>query len=361
MLTKNQLLKIKLMAEGMKITEEAKRVMSNNGDLPLSLFEYATTDGVPLKFKSDDIFINAPFAENFCKKSKITLDFDGKEFFLKDEGNVTFVEPIPLPSYFNKKNEKGELYSWFAMTHTDRVRISPIAGCSFACKFCDSSLTFKYQKKDIKDLIESIEVAIKDPVLPAKHVLISGGTPFPQDYPYMDEVYEKVTKAFDIPVDIMMVPRPDIKYVDKLHSWGVHELSINLEIFNEKLSSDMIVGKYSVGRSHYVKFLERAVKVFGKNNVRSLLLVGLEPVKDTLGGIELLASIGVSPVLSPFRPSLKTPLKDFPPPSIETLKIAWEEGSKIAKKYDIKLGPRCIPCHHNTLSFSDKSNFYYYS
>lgn len=349
------------MAEGMKITKKASRAITKNGKLPLSLFEYATTDGIPLKFKKEDIFINSPFAEDFCKKSKLVLDFNGKEFFIKDSGKLTLVEPIPLPSYFNKKNKNGVLYSWFAMTHTDRVRISPIAGCSFACKFCDSSRTLKYQKKNVNDLIESIEVAIKDPVLPAKHILISGGTPFPQDWSYMDEVYEKITKTFNIPVDIMMVPRPDIKYIDKLYSWGVHELSINLEIFNESIAKKMIVGKNAVGRGHYIKFLKRAVKVFGKNNVRSLLLVGLEPIKDTLKGVKLLAKIGVSPILSPFRPSLNTPLKNSAPPSSETLKTVWEESFKITKKYGVKLGTKCIPCHHNTLSFPDGSKFYYYS
>lgn len=361
MITKNQLLKIRLLVEGMKITEEAKKVLSNNGKLPISLFEYVTTGGIPLKIKNDDIFVNAHFGESFCKKAKLTLDFNGSEFFIIDNKKRTYVEPLPIPSYLKKKNKKGKPYTSFVMTNTDRVRVSPIQGCSFACKFCDLPRSYRYQKKDINELIEATKVAIEDPVLPGKHILISGGTPLPRDWKYMDDVYEKITKKFNLKVDIMMAPRPNLEYVDKLYSWGVNRIYANLELFNKKISSEMITGKYKLGRETYLKFLERAVEIFGKSNAYSILLIGLEPVKDTLKGVELLAAMGVSPVLSPFIPSPITPLKDVPPPSTKTLKSAWEESLKIVKKYGVKLGPSCIPCHHNSLSFADKSSFYHYS
>jgi hypothetical protein len=42
-----------------------------------------------------------------------------------------------------------------------------------------------------------------------------------------------------------------------------------------------------------VKALEHAAKVFGKGNVRSNIVAGLEPKSSTLEGVEYLASIGV--------------------------------------------------------------------
>jgi len=354
MLSKLELIKIDLMTHGMHISERAKQNLTRQGKVPLSLFEYATTSGIPLKFKNSDIYVNSPFAEDFCKDTKWQLDYDEKEFFIRNNSEEIIVEAIPLPSYFNTP------WSRFTMTHIDRVRISPIMGCSFACQFCDFSRTHKYQKEKVDDLIKSIQIAINDPVLPARHILISGGNPEPEDEPYMDEVYEKITKTFDVPVDIMMVPRRDVNYVDKLYSWGVNELSINLEIFNPQIAQKIIVGKNKLGREEYFKFLERAVAVYGKNNVRSILLVGLEPIEDTLKGVEALAQRGVSPVLSPFRPSPKTPLAHLSPPTSHQLAEVYEKSKEIAGKYGIKLGPKCIPCHHNTLTFPDGSSFYKY-
>ena len=35
--------------------------------------------------------------------------------------------------------------------------------------------------------------------------------------------------------------------------------------------------------------------------------------------------------------------------------------ANIVERYGVKLGPRCIPCQHNTLTFPDDSGAYYYS
>jgi hypothetical protein len=62
-LKKEELLKIELMANGMKVSENAKNELSSGGQIPLSLFEYAATSGIPLRFSGTDIFVNTPFAE----------------------------------------------------------------------------------------------------------------------------------------------------------------------------------------------------------------------------------------------------------------------------------------------------------
>lgn len=361
MLNKKERLKIELLANGIKISKTAREKLSKNGQIPLSLFEYATTSGIPLIISSNsrererDIYVNAPFAEDFCQETDWTLDSRKGDFFVSRKSEEHQVIPIPLPNYFSTE------WSRFAMSHTDRVRISPIAGCSFSCQFCDLSRTHKYQKKSIEDLIESIRVALSDSVLPARHILISGGNPKPEDECYMDEVYERTAKAFSFPVDIMMVPRKDIAYVDRLYSWGVNELSINLELFNQKIADRMIAGKNRIGQKGYFRFLERAVEIYSRNRVRSILLVGLEPIEDTLKGVEALAEIGVSPVLSPFRPSPKTPLAHLSPPTAKQLIEVYEKSREITERYGIKLGPSCIPCQHNTLTFPDGSDFYKYS
>ena len=177
----------------------------------------------------------------------------------------------------------------------------------------------------------------------------------------MDEVYKEVARAVEMPVDVMMVARPNVDCVDKLRSWGMNELSIKLELWNEQIAREMMVGKNHVGREHDLRFLERAVGVFGRGKVSSILLVGLEPLEDTLKGIEALARIGVSPVLSPFRPSPKTPLANLSPPTAEQMADVYEQSRAIAEKYGVKLGPSCIPCQHNTLTFPDGSGFYKYS
>lgn len=356
MLKDAEILKIELFAKGMKITPKAKKVFTENKKRPITLAEYSTTSGIPLKLEGN-IWVNAPFLESFCKNSDIVLDFDGKNFFLIWLGVKYLVRPMPVPSYFNKKNKKGIPYINLGVTHTDRIRISPIQGCFYSCKFCDLNRKL-YKKNDIGDLIEVINVAINDKILPAKHGIISGGTPRPEDREYFLKVMEEIPKAVSIPMDAFIAPWVGIDYIEKLYNYGINELSINIEIWNNKVARSLMPQKAAIGRKHYLEFIKRAVEVFGRNRVRSIIMIGLEPTRDLLLAVESLAKIGCNPVLSPFRPSPKTVLANLTPPGAKQMIRAYEKSKEIVDRYGVKLGPGCASCQHNTLTFSDGSDYY---
>lgn len=80
MLNKLQLLKIKIMCRGIKITDKAKKSLTQNGKVPLSLFEYPTTSGISLVL-SGNIYVNAQFSGKFIN-STILLDYKDN-YFLK--------------------------------------------------------------------------------------------------------------------------------------------------------------------------------------------------------------------------------------------------------------------------------------
>lgn len=350
-------LKITLLCHGIKISKSAWNIITHGNSIPVSLQEYVTTTGVGLVF-GDNIYVNVPFSEDFCASSPYTLDNHDREMLIVGPEFSTPARVIPVPSYFDKKSKSGACWSNIAVTHTDRVRISPIEGCAFACNFCDSSFHLSYRKKPMEDLVESVRVARDDKVLPARHVLISGGHPRKEDHGYLDDVYKTVTQSTDLPVDIMMSPRSELSYIDDLHSWGVNALSINLELHDEAIAKRLMPQKYGIGREHFYKFVEKAVDTFGVGKIQSLLLVGLEPIESTLKGVEKLAGIGCLPVLSPFRPSSVTPLADVPPPSEQDLYEVYTKSLEIVRKHSLYLGPRCIACQHNTLTLPEKDGGY---
>ena len=90
-------------------------------------------------------------------------------------------------------------------------------------------------------------------------------------------------------------------------------------------------------------------------------MVGIEPMEATLQAVEELAMRGCEPVLSPFRPDPATPLRDESPPSATFLEEIYVRSVEIVERHNAKLGPRCIPCMHNTLTFPDESGYYYWS
>lgn len=345
-LTDEAKLKMNLLANGIAISDKAQKILSDGEHRPFILHEFATTGGVTLVLPGGN-YVNAPVQEWFCRPEYV-LDYKDKEFCLTrivDDNRIT-VEVLKLPAYVLSATPPRGI-----MSHADRIRLWPIRGCSFSCAFCDSHL-FSYEKIPIPELMEGFSIALEDKNLPPKHVLVSGGTPKPEDVDWLLEVCDAAITASPLPVDVMIAPRYEY-VVPSLVDMGVSGLSLNIEIWSDEVSGRYCSEKSAIGKRQYLDAIETAVELLGGDNVRSLFILGLEPLEDTLKGVEAVASLGASPVLSPFRPAQDTLLAGSMPLSFEELMFAYGKANAIAEKYGVVLGPHCIPCQHNTLTIAE--------
>lgn len=350
-------LKMRLFSNGMDVDGEAREALTGQGERPMTLAEYATTSGVILRLEGN-VYVNAPILEDFTEDATLELTYDGDGFRLVDKKASYPADPVPVPEYVFHETDDGYPYRDLGIVHTDRIRISPVAGCSYRCKFCDLPYQLDYRTKEVDHLVEVVEAAADDPVLPAHHVTVSGGTPKTDHEDYLDECVTTVAEDVDHPVDVMMCPRPEPGYLREYRAAGVDGLFLNMELWGQDRSEDLMPQKAHLMKPHFLDSVETAVEIFGAPKVRSLVILGLEPLEDTLDGVEALASRGVVPVLSPFRPSPDTPLADHPPPDVATMREAYRRTLDVCEDHGLKPGPPCIPCHHNTLTFPDGSSYY---
>ncbi len=352
-----QQLKFELLASGVTISDLARaklRDLTHDGQL--SPADYASTSGVILRLDQRE-WINAPVEDhnpNFVSASPYVLDWEPSGFFVRGAGLSAQAEFWPLPSYHGGVATNGIPIGSYVVSHGDRARLSPTIGCAFECTFCDVPYELPYGgPKTLEVMLDALRLAMEDPLQPARHLLISGGTPSPPHVPALRETYEAVIGEFaDHGVDIMMVPVDGLFDLPRLDKLGINELSINLELWSEELARTAMRHKFRQGRQHYLNFLEDAAGELGGHRVRSMLMVGIEPLEDTLAGVAAIAERGCVPVLSPFRPDPITPMAGHRPPTASDLREAFERGSEIVAKYDTRLGPTCDPCTHNTLTFA---------
>ncbi|MDR1443090.1 MAG: radical SAM protein [Bifidobacteriaceae bacterium] len=356
-LTVPQQLKLRMLAQGMTITDRARSWLTEatNGRR-LSSADYASTSGLILKL-DDDVWVNAPVADH---NSNFVAD-DGAVLDLRDGapsvrfGSLESPAAYALQPAFHSKGATSPALD-VVVTHGDRARLSPLQSCSMTCTFCNIPYDMPisaYRLEPIEHCLEALRVALEDPIQPAWHILISGGTPKPKDIGNHQELYLRVLKTFpEVPVDIMMVPIPGILDLPALGAAGLNELSINLEVYDRRCQQAVARQKYNRGRDSYLDFIESAAEQLGPGRVRSMLLVGLEPTESTLEGVEAIARRGGVPVLSPFRPDPVTPLARMRPPSYEELLDVLTRSEEIVAKHGTLLGPTCPPCSHNTLSFA---------
>lgn len=360
-LTPAQRIKFRLLSEGLTITDGARRRLDEyRGDRMLTSADYVSTSGVILRL-DDEVWANAPITDynpNFVSNPRNRLDAAGDGFVLCSEEIESRAWVCLPPRYHGQVLSSGRPINHFAYTHADRVRLSPIRGCAMRCRFCNVPYEDPYETKPLDLMIEALGRAIGDPLQPAGHVLISGGTPRIDDVAFLQDVYERILESFpDQDVDIMMVPmggrsRLGANFdLTRLRERGVNEVSINIELFNPEIAQKFMPEKHQhVGLAAYLRYIGEAVDVLGAGRVRSMALVGLEPIEDTLAGVRAILDAGAVPVLSPFRPSPVTPLRELPALSALELEGIFLRCTELAARYGTALGPACPPCTHNTLT-----------
>ncbi len=354
-------LKIHCLAKGIRLESGVTECLTQGGELPLTIHEYPTTGGVTLRM--GDVYLNAPFDDWYCNRSEAFLAVaPGGGFEVRYAGEAVPCQVLPLPGYLNEVNSLGQPVIDTAMSHCDRIRVSPISGCSLDCGFCDMP-SGRYKRHDPREILASLEIAKQDQNLPACHLLISGGSPGPRHFAWFDDMVCVVTSRSGMATDVMMSPREgDLDYVSRFAEAGVQGFSLNLEVFGDESAAQIMPRKHAQSSPYTARTIEAALAAVGGNGrVRSLVIIGLEDVDTTLRGIEFLARLGCEPVLSPFRPSRNTALADIEPPTEEYLLDVYLHALDIAAAHGVRLGPRCIPCQHNTLTFPDGSADYWYS
>lgn len=339
-------LKAWLLEKGIKVTKEAKKVLDKQSDIWL-MDDYITCSGITLKYEDEYATIGVE------EDSPYELIAEGKKLFITDGKEKIETTVITPPEYMRDEIViDGKTICVYVNSYTDKTRVQLMSGCSNNCKFCNA-VEYKYELNSIKGIEEALEIALKQ--TKSRHLTISSGSVWEQDLEKITEMYDYFVKKYkDYDIDIMMTPRGFTSYTDSsqyegyikhLKEIGTHGLAINMELNNEDYLKKFCPEKYAIGQKNYLKFLETSVKVFGKDRVRSLLIVGIEPLEETLKGVEKLAKIGVNPTLSPLFPYGEA---NFPPKAELFIK-AKEEAEKICKKYKVKMGPLCKPCTHNVL------------
>lgn len=367
-------LKFRLLTDGLVVDPAARDAWMERFGGPLTLAEYATTSGVSIVFRGD-LYVNAPIAR---APGLPRLRVDNGTFLVQADGVNVPVEPIPVPAFHeltqvDLKDGTDQAYTNYGVTHTDRCRVSPISGCAWKCHFCDLPYEFSYRKRHEENLLETIRVAARDRLLPARHVLVSGGTPRApisardgrprrDDEAWIDGVYDYLVRHSPIPVDVMMPARRSMDYPAKLRAAGVNMLSVNLEVSDPARARLFAPIKARYGRRHFLDYVEAAVEAFGVGFVQSLVVFGeaIEPPESSLQGIRDLINRGCIPVLSPFRPHALTPLRDAPAATLNETLWLYGQTLELCSKADngVRPGPRCVPCHHNTVAIPDGTSFY---
>ena len=132
---------------------------------------------------------------------------------------------------------------------------------------------------------------------------------------------QALKRHFNPLVRLAASPPVEEAWVDHAYAIGVDSIAYDIEVFDPRTFREVAPGRAGqIGRDRYLERLSRAAQVFPNGAVTSQLILGLEPLAESLKGISALCELGVLPLLSVFRPLQGTGLEDWP--TVETISVA---------------------------------------
>ena len=105
-----------------------------------------------------------------------------------------------------------------------------------------------------------------------------------------------------LPIQVQIEPPGDLTVIDELRAAGAQSIGIHVESLDDELRRRWMPGKGAVPMAEYEAAWDRAVRVFGRNQVSTYLLIGLgEDPDELVAGAAGLIERGVYPFVVPLR------------------------------------------------------------
>lgn len=127
-----------------------------------------------------------------------------------------------------------------------------------------------------------------------------------------------LTKKFnlqDFDTIVNVCPHDSIESLKTLKKLGIKQVQYNLEIANKELFTTTCPGK--INYEIFVNKLYEAVSIFGKGNVRSNFVLGLQDFSELLNECNKFAENGIVTDYSVFQPKENTPYSNLKSPRNE--------------------------------------------
>ena len=274
---------------------------------------------------------------------------DGKPVLYDDKtpiGEIKFHKGHPASEHLLKTGEKvrdivnitsqGGLHVMYSNECSLKDLGEDCLYCAFNERAKDGE-RYKVLMKSSRQVAEAYDLARQAGV--ANHFRITGGfVPERRELEYYLDAADAIHETYDYFYGCAVIGAPaDLSVIPKYKEAGYENVSTNIEVWDKNIFAAMCPGKEkrNGGWQHWLDSLEYSVDVFGKWNVHSTIVGGLEPIQSTLDGIEYLASKGIVCHFSAFRPEKGTPLTGYRSPEADWHWELMDKATDIYLRYGL--------------------------
>ena len=240
--------------------------------------------------------------------------FDGTRVILDGEDTGLDVEVVARPHFYDLVTADGVPYEKLARLHGRNVLATTVVQTCIRydadqrCRFCTIEESLRSGATTaVKRPAELAEVAAAAVRLDGvTQMVMPTGTSAGSDRGarHLARCVRAVKAAVPtLPIQVQCEPPADPAVLTELREAGADAIGIHIESLDEDVRRRWMPGKATVSVERYRDAWREAVRVFGRNQVSTYLLVGLgEDPEEMVHGAAELIEMGVYPFVVPFRP-----------------------------------------------------------
>ena len=292
--------------------------------------EYKETS-LPQAFRSPSGY---RYAFSYDSQSKYNITIENETFYLNNGQDRLFeIKFERKPQYYNKYTSNGKKMSTIAQyVGSSKITVAYSNECSLQeknldCRFCNINAT-KANYAGLQDIswktaTEIAEVTEAAYAEGCDHLTITGGfIPERREVDYYIDVAEAIrsfTGLDDFGGTACIGAPLDLTVIEKYKEAGFSRIATNMEIWDKNMFKSICPGKENIcgGYENWINTLKHEVAVFGRGNVRSYFVAGIETKESLLEGIEYLAAEGVVAVPQMWMPKPGSALAGHRAPTTE--------------------------------------------
>jgi hypothetical protein len=140
-------------------------------------------------------------------------------------------------------------------------------------------------------------------------------------------------------VGAQLSPEKDFSKYDRLVDLGVDHLSFCVEFLNPDWFARICPGKAKMlGQELFLDSIAYCAKKLGRGAVSGEIIAGVEPIEDTLRGIDQIAAMGAFPTVCIFRPTIGADMEQWPSPRYDDMRLVMQHLYDACRRNWIPIG-----------------------
>lgn len=209
------------------------------------------------------------------------------------------------------------------------------------CRFCTTGNNVGSESevlvKTVEDVVETCRAAKEESGITFVH--LNGGYQGTKGLATAEPFIRAIKEEVGLLVGVQLAPEWDFSRYARLIDLGVDHFSFCMELIDPEWFERICPGKAkTMGHSLFFDAMNYCAARMPRGAVSGEIIAGIEPIANTIAGIERIASVGAFPTVCIFRPTLGSDMADHRPPAFDAMREVMIAMYDACRRHRVPIG-----------------------